>query len=314
MNEPTFPTVTEDEADTITRQIYQDIKSTMGVALVNLVWRHLAVSPQVLQWSWQVLKPHYTGGAIQSAAWLLRESLDTPQLAPVTSDEWQYVDSTPGNIEADTNRETSQAFKGQNISEQITNLDAVLQTYERGNAQNLIAMCYLQACLDNTIDETHRMPALNNQQRSAEQKDRLARQIPPLPEWNGLHPVTVTTITAMTTTWVPVQYRGFTPSVFRHISYWPEFLQLYCSRLQQLHSSSSESLDSLSEQTIKHASRLARQMGPVTPAIHPLSVEDQQWLQIALTRFIEGMISRGVVIVPAMRAMLESRDAEVTRC
>jgi hypothetical protein len=302
LSENKFPTITEEDADTATRSIYEDIKTTMGVALVNLVWRHFAVSPCVLPWSWQVLKPHYVSGAVPSAARLLRDALEIPQFPPLNDSEWQRLKSGQNGFE----RSTRQATNDCDLREQAENVDAVLQTYEHGNAQNLVAMCYLQACIENSIDDTSTGLKLNTPQSSAEQIDQVPRKIPPLPQWSTLDAGTVETINAMTAVWVPAQYQVFSPSLFRHISYWPGFLHLYHNRLQHLQDSSPESLDRLSEQTTVHARKLARQMGPIATELPPLSDADQRWLQNALALFIDGMIARGVIIVPAMRKLLDN--------
>lgn len=311
MSENTFPTITEEEADTATRSIYEDIKATMGVALVNLVWRHFAVSPRVLHWSWQALKPHYASGAVPSAARLLREALEIPQFPAITDSEWRRLQSELNS--SDTDRNTRQAINESDVHKQAENLDAVLQTYEHGNAQNLVALCYLQACIKNSVGETSASLKLNTPQSSAEQIEQAPKMIPPLPQWSTLDPDTVEIINAMTAVWVPDQYQVFSPSLFRHISYWPGFLRLYHSRLRQLHKSSSDSLDRLGEQATMRARKLARHMGPIATELPTLSESDQRWLQSALTLFIDGMISRGVVIVPAMRELLENFETAPAR-
>ena len=87
MNTFTLATVTEAEADAQTAAVFADIRDTMGVALVNLIWRHLAVSPAALNWSWQRLKPIYENGAVPRAAWALRQSLGYPELEAFTASD-----------------------------------------------------------------------------------------------------------------------------------------------------------------------------------------------------------------------------------
>lgn len=278
-----FPTIPEATASPATQEIYADIRSTMGVALVNLVWRHLAVTPTVLQWSWHALKPHYASGAVPAAAWLLREALETPVLPAFSREE-----------------------QGQLTHEMAAadEIDAVFGTYERGNAQNLVAMCYLRNCLTTPENQSTVTTELSEKEKAAEQSDKVTRAIPPLPRWESLNTEIQNTITAMTSVWVPANYPGITPSVFRHISYWPTLLLLYEQRLKALQNSDANSISVTSERAIEHANRQALQLEVAPQNLPALSTEDQQWLKQALDLFIHGMISRGVVIVPAMRALL----------
>src|SRR5947209_13916302 len=49
----------EDEAEGVTKSIYEDIKSTLRVPMVNLVFRTLAAQhPDYLQVAWRALKPN----------------------------------------------------------------------------------------------------------------------------------------------------------------------------------------------------------------------------------------------------------------
>lgn len=287
MIDNTFQTVTEANANSATRAVYEDIKSTMGVALVNLIWRHLAVEQTVLQWSWKNLKPHYKSGAIPAAAWLLRETIAPPSLRQFTRDEW--------------------AFLNQEIEDQSV-LDSVLRTYERGNAQNLIAMCYLRQCIDGFDSDAHKsvLPELTVSQRNAERADRIKTEIPPLPDWKEVSDGIRKQIYDMSAVWVPAEYKGVSPSVFRHLAHWPVTLGLFRTRICNLQDDSSDRLALVSKQAIKQAIMCASRLGPAT--LNLQSTADQQWLSKALDLFINGMIARGVVIVPAMRAALVHAD------
>ncbi len=292
MNDSTFQTVSESQASPAVSAIYSDIRSTMGVALVNLIWRHLAVEPTVIAWSWQQLKPHYTNGAIPAAAWSLREIIAPAVLSRFTSDECCQL-----------NREI----------DDLSVLDAVLRTYERGNAQNLIAMCYLRRCIEpcGAIARPSTMPDLSATRRHAEQADRIETIIPPLPGWDELSGSIQQQVSEMSAVWVPSQYRSqhseIRPSVFRHLAYWPVTLGLFRLRICELQDSA-DRLSVSSQQAIDRATAYADQLKPASKIL--LSKADQQWLSEALDLFINGMIARGVVIVPAMRAALVNVNSQ----
>jgi hypothetical protein len=76
------PAVTEAEARGETAAIFADLRATTGVALVNLIWRHLATIPGALPAAWGALRPLYASGAVEEQAAALRAALDLPELAP----------------------------------------------------------------------------------------------------------------------------------------------------------------------------------------------------------------------------------------
>src|SRR5207249_2369114 len=47
--------------------IYAELRATLGVPLVNLVFRHMATVPGCLEWAWRCLAPLYRGEAIHRA-------------------------------------------------------------------------------------------------------------------------------------------------------------------------------------------------------------------------------------------------------
>ncbi len=47
--------------------IYAALRSTLGVPMVNLVFRHMATVPGCLRWVWDCLEPLYSGDALHAA-------------------------------------------------------------------------------------------------------------------------------------------------------------------------------------------------------------------------------------------------------
>ena len=74
------PSITEADATGNIAAIYTDIRATLGVPVVNLIWRHLAVFTEGLPWAWESLKPLYANGAIAAQAAALRVGLEVPVL------------------------------------------------------------------------------------------------------------------------------------------------------------------------------------------------------------------------------------------
>ena len=70
--------VTEQNAEGQVAEIYQDIRATLGVPVVNLIWRHLATFPGALEWSWASIKPLYEENIIHAEASALRGKISVP--------------------------------------------------------------------------------------------------------------------------------------------------------------------------------------------------------------------------------------------
>ena len=66
MSDP-FPAIAEASAAGETADLFADIRATVGVRVVNLVWRHLATLDGALPWAWQAVKPLYLQGMADRA-------------------------------------------------------------------------------------------------------------------------------------------------------------------------------------------------------------------------------------------------------
>ena len=280
-----LPTISERQANGRTADIYADIRSTMGVAVVNLIWRRLATSTAALEWCWTSLRPLYSSGAIPGAAWVLRRSVECPQLRPFNADELTQLGIAPA---------------------QCTTVNAVLRTYERGNAQNLVALCTLQSALSgrpSSATQAVPPPVAGSSEDSAEAADRVDRPLPPLPDLEELDPSARADIVALSAIWVPSAHRGLVPSVFRHLGHWPSLLGAFHARLQAAIDDGA-AIDEPSRDAVAvataHGAALREHLG--RPAV--LDAPTEEWLRNCLDLFINTMIGRGVIIVPAMRRAL----------
>jgi hypothetical protein len=87
-----FPAVAESSATGETAGIFADIRATIGVRVVNLVWRHLATIDGALPWAWDAVKPLYLQGIADQAAVRFRESMSLPKLASLGGAQPHSVD------------------------------------------------------------------------------------------------------------------------------------------------------------------------------------------------------------------------------
>ena len=120
------PAIAEADATGEIADLYDDIRKTLGVPLVNLIWRNLAATPGALGWAWSSVKPLYKTGRLQAEARALRDTLVVPDLPslPVEALRSAGVDE-PGE----------------------RTIRAILESYHRSNPLNLVALSTLLAAL-----------------------------------------------------------------------------------------------------------------------------------------------------------------------
>lgn len=272
----------------------------MGVALVNLVWRRLAVVTPVLQASWKTLKPHYSSGAIPAAAWQLRQQVNLPHIEPINPVERDLL---------------------MHELQDAGVIDEVLRTYERGNAQNLIALCYLQMALHpgkgNTTNSSSSTRQSFHQQTdnilcadqvAAQQADSHFGAIPSLPQSDQLSEDIRSLVARSSSTWVPASNEGLAPSVFRHLTYWPGLLTLFTERLEKIEGKAGGNVEATARLALASARACASTLGEADLSLANLTQSDRTWLQGVLTFFIDIILARGVIIVPTLRSLLRGRD------
>jgi hypothetical protein len=87
-----FPAVAESAATGETADLFADIRATIGVRVVNLVWRHLATIDGALPWAWSAVKPLYVRGIADQAVVRFRESMELPALGSLAGEQPKSVD------------------------------------------------------------------------------------------------------------------------------------------------------------------------------------------------------------------------------
>jgi hypothetical protein len=129
-----FPAIAEAAATGETAHLFADIRATVGVRVVNLVWRHLATLDGALPWAWTALKPLYLHGIADQAVLRFRQAMVLPTLGSLTGPE-------PPSV------------------------DAVLASYDHSNTVNLLTLGALVAWLRGEVasagtpEEGARLPA-----------------------------------------------------------------------------------------------------------------------------------------------------------
>jgi hypothetical protein len=115
-----LPAITEAEASGEIADLFADIRTTVGVRVVNLVWRHLATMDGALPWAWAAVKPLYLAGLPDAAMAAFHRTMDLPNFGALSGAE-------PASV------------------------DAVLASYDHSNTINLFALGALRAWLTGAV-------------------------------------------------------------------------------------------------------------------------------------------------------------------
>lgn len=269
------PAITEADAAGDIAAIYADIRTTLGVPVVNLIWRHLAVFPDGLPWAWESLQPLYASGAIAAEAAALRAGLEVPVLPGV---------SRPALAAAAISNDA------------LTRITMILRSYERSNALNIIALGALLARLEGispTVGEP--APPLQNE-------DPIEGELPELLTFDAMTPPVRSLVEDLNRIG---GYEEILASMYRHLAHWPAYLALVHVLIASF--AAEGRLEPLIANAIAGGRRRAIRIagGLANPEKTP-SQAMQKDLCSALARFVHGPIGKMIVIVPLIRQAMPS--------
>ena len=198
-----IPAIPEKAAVHEVAEIYADIKETLNVDVVNLIWRHLATIQSALPWVWSALKPIYKSGAAEAAAADLAHNLQLPNIATLPSSILRVV----GVSEADKSI-----------------VCGILDTYNRSNTLNLVALSALmgQPSLEAVTIPKRKIP-------------KIQVPIPALPDLDAMEPDVLNLVLEISKLGANPKDR-IIPSMYRHLSFWPGFLAVAWSLISPLDS------------------------------------------------------------------------------
>lgn len=207
-------TISEKEADPSLTAVFTDIKKTLGVPFVNLIWRHLATIPGGLEMTWSLAKPLYDSKALNESARALR------QQTTLVNRMTPWPDSV----------RTTLGLSTQDKSEIVL----LLEDYGHANSRALLVLSYLHASLsaasifgsEGEPKGSHTSTLIDPLARVEHNKDVLIKPARPLPATADLNASVVTLIKILNTFGEPMPSPA-EPSLYRHLSYWPSFLAAF---------------------------------------------------------------------------------------
>lgn len=261
----------EAEASGDIAALFADIRATLGVGVVNLIWRHLATIEGALPWAWTTVRPLYVEGVIEAEAERMRERMRLLDLPRVPAEVLAAVgiDSTA-----------------------LAGVKTVLATYDRSNTMNLLALSALLASLDGNVASGGQVGA-----------DRTGGV-------DGVLPKLLTEADVSPETWALVRRLNMLgerdegrvlASMYRHLAHWPGVLGLTWALLAPADADGSLSgaiADNLA--TAKARARaLAGRLKPSSAADLPPA--QRQAARRAITLFVDHPIGKMVTICRMLR-------------
>jgi hypothetical protein len=186
MSATALPEIREAEAPPAIAAIYAALNEGIGIGQVNLIWRHAAALPDVLDWLWAQAAPALASGAAAAARDAIAEAIKFP---------------TPSVIA--TTRDHSA-------------ITALVDIYNRGNLTNLALLSAILLRAQGMAPSAPLAPAPRGAMLPAP---------PPLPRLASLPPAQQAQIGTLTAAH-GLSDAAVVPSLYVHLALWPDFLAL----------------------------------------------------------------------------------------
>jgi hypothetical protein len=200
-----FPEVHPLNASPEIAAIYADIRAVSGLSMVNLIWRHFAAFPDILQWAWKGVRPLVASQELVASRQRLVNAIELPTLPSVTPLAWQ----TAGVSTAE-----------------LTVFRAMVADYVRGNSTNVIVLTALRLRLEGASQAT---PAFKTAAVPAS-----VTPSAPLPRIDGLDPGLAAAVRALAQRHEGAQ-RGIIPSLYLELARWPALTITFPNWLEALY-------------------------------------------------------------------------------
>ncbi|WP_298106137.1 hypothetical protein [Bradyrhizobium sp.] len=171
--------------------IYADIRAVSGVPMVNLIWRHFAALPGVLDWAWTAVRPLVGSDKMAAARARVTAAVAVPAIAPLAPTAWAAAGLDETGLCA---------------------LRTMMTAYVRGNVTNIIALTALRLRLD--------APDRPAAQFAPGPVAPAAQLLPPLPHIEALPDDLVATIRALAASHDGAG-GGVIPSLYLALAPWP---------------------------------------------------------------------------------------------
>ncbi|TDR85400.1 hypothetical protein [Enterovirga rhinocerotis] len=189
--------VGEDQATGETAELFADLRATLGVPFVNLIWRHLATIPGALPAVWTRMRPLYLSDELGGRAEDLRQAARVPGIETLSEAMWDCA-----GVDAAAR----------------ARIGALIDDYNRANSTNFLALATAGILLrgENGRASAPRLPT--------PAAVRIAAVgVPPLPALDGMPP----SLGRLVRDFDQLGRLGANEaiaSLYRHLAHWPAFM------------------------------------------------------------------------------------------
>ena len=283
MNADPIPAVREDQATGVVADTFADLRQTLGIPFVNLIWRHLATVPNGLTTVWRLVRPIYAAPDFAQRTAALRDAVAWPDDLTLPSFVWESA----GLGAADR-----------------AEIAALIADYNTGNSANLLPMLAADAFLRGETGS----PVPPEEARPAQPTAASARRSRPLPALSALAPPQLALVMALDA-FGRSQASDGVASLYRHLAHWPAFLALAYARLAPLHGDGrlrreQEALGLRGREIVRTSL-----IGRLDTRAVSFAEGERAFVTAALHEFTRLMIPRMVVIGSALKALLPDESA-----
>lgn len=265
---PAMAEIREADAPAEIAAIYADIRQATALPQVNLIFRHLATRPGVLEWVWHTLRPLYLSQEMADAAAALSRSVPAA--------------GAPSPIPAALS----------NDAHHICRL--VLDTYDSGNTQNLIALTTFVRLLDGGEPDGRSHLTPRTAEAIGENDARRAAPFPPIPRRSDLPADITAQLEHLATRHHSAP--GVIPSLYIHLTLWPNILPAIDAFLEPRLATPDwrKHVEDLIEVASETADRLAPHLAQA-PA-PDITIQDRTVMAETIRTFVNATIPEMVII------------------
>tara|TARA_B110000046_G_scaffold668_1_gene765 strand:- start:313 stop:1140 length:828 start_codon:yes stop_codon:yes gene_type:complete len=192
-------------ADPDTLAIYQRLMTAAGSGSPALIFRHMAVTPGLLDWVWQAVGDDVETGWVREAVWDIIAATRPVHIDPITPSVL-----TETGIDADARSVISD----------------MLISYNRMNPLNLI----LTGAIRMLISGASLPKTVQGAPKQVSSPPPAPTQLPPPPKISELEPALQDAIRRLCKT-LPDVGGEVTPTLYRHFAIWPRFMMDVAHRL-----------------------------------------------------------------------------------
>jgi hypothetical protein len=283
-------TVSEKDATPEIAAIFSDVKETLGVPFVNLIWRHLATIPGGLEMTWSLAKPLYDSPILNASARALRAQMTLVD----------RVTPWPDSVR------TALGLSAQDKNEIVL----LLEDYGHANARALLVLSYLHASLSveslSGNKSEHKSPQtlelVDPLAHIEKNKDALIKPARPLPATADLPANVVALIKILNTFGEPIPSPA-EPSLYRHLSYWPSFLAAFWVAVEPMERQGVLVREGIS--MYERASNIVSRWKPADNASKMISPDSVSQVLKSLNHFTYAVIARMIVHGDMMKRMID---------